>query len=99
MRSRGLDLKMDRKSKQPAPRSICHHRTLFSRAAQTLRKNFEKRFYLLCSSGRWLSQVSGLPSTLTIAGAAGVAFEEVPLGFPFGMVKEELNIQNNPKFK
>ena len=31
-------------------------------------------------------------------GAAGVAFEEVPLGFPFGMMKAEL-IQNNPKFK
>ena len=69
---------------------------------KTPRKNFEKHFYLLCSSGRWFSQVSGLPSILTMAGAAGaagVAFEEAPLGFPFGMVKEELNIQNNPKFK
>ena len=54
---------------------------------------------LLCSSGRWFSQVSGPPSILTITGAADVAFEEAPLGFPFGMMKEELNIQNNPKFK
>ena len=92
---------MNRESKQPAPRSIYRHRTLFSRAAQMPRKNFEKHFYLLCSSGRWFSQVSGLPSILTMAGAtgaAGVAFEEVPLGFPFGMMKAEL-IQNNPKFK
>ena len=34
-----------------------------------------------------------------MTGAADVAFEEAPLGFPFGMLKGELNIQNNPKFK
>ena len=46
-----------------------------------------------------LARYLDYPSILTMTGAADVAFEEAPLGFPFGMLKGELNIQNNPKFK
>ena len=65
-------------------------------------KTSKNIFTYYAHQGDGLTRYLGCLSILTMAGttgAAGVVFEEVPLGFPFGMMKTELSIQNNPKFK